>query len=214
MTHYITRRHACLLGAGLLASAASLTLTCCAKTDQNTTATSSSNLQGSISLAGSTSMEKMCEALSEGFMEAYPNVRVSVEYTGSSAGIESLTSGLCNIANSSRELSQAEKSSGIVGNVVALDGIAVIVNKANTCTSITKSQLKEIFTRSIASWSDVGGSDPPSLSLAARMPRVHVAHSKSLLMLKIVACMLKSSIQQGPYLQKWPQRQAQLDIFR
>lgn len=60
---------------------------------------------------------------------------------------------------SSRELSQAEKSSGIVGNVVALDGIAVIVNKANTCTSITKSQLKQIFTRSVASWSDVGGSD-------------------------------------------------------
>lgn len=159
MTHYITRRHACLLGAGLLASAASLALTCCAKTDQNTADTSSSNLQGSISLAGSTSMEKMCEALSEGFMETYPNVRVSVEYTGSSAGIESLTSGLCNIANSSRELSQAEKSSGIVGNVVALDGIAVIVNKANSCTSITKSQLKQIFTRSVASWSDVGGAD-------------------------------------------------------
>lgn len=159
MTRYITRRHACLLGAGLLASAASLALTCCAKTDQNTADTSSSNLQGSISLAGSTSMEKMCEALSEGFMETYPNVRVSVEYTGSSAGIESLTSGLCNIANSSRELSQAEKSSGIVGNVVALDGIAVIVNKANSCTSITKSQLKQIFTRSVASWSDVGGAD-------------------------------------------------------
>lgn len=66
MTRYITRRHACLLGAGLLASAASLALTCCAKTDQNTADTSSSNLQGSISLAGSTSMEKMCEALSEG----------------------------------------------------------------------------------------------------------------------------------------------------
>lgn len=159
MEHYVTRRQACLLGAGLLASAASLALTCCAKTDDKAADTSSSNLQGSISLAGSTSMEKMCEALSEGFMEAYPNVRVSVEYTGSSAGIESLTSGLCNIANSSRELSQAEKSSGIVGNVVALDGIAVIVNKANTCTSITKSQLKQIFTRSVASWSDVGGAD-------------------------------------------------------
>lgn len=159
MTHYITRRQACILGAGLLASTASLALTCCAKTDDKATDTSSSNLQGSISLAGSTSMEKMCEALGEGFMETYPNVRVSVEYTGSSAGIESLTSGLCNIANSSRELSQAEKSSGIVGNVVALDGIAVIVNKANTCTSITKSQLKQIFTRSITSWGDVGGSD-------------------------------------------------------
>lgn len=168
MTPYITRRHACHLGVGLLASAASLIVASCAKTDQDSTGASSSdaqnaqdpqNLQGNISLAGSTSMEKMCEALSEGFMNAYPNVHVSVEYTGSSAGIESLQQNLCDIANSSRELSEAEKASGIVGNVVALDGIAVIVNKENTCKNLTTDQLKQIFTRSISSWSDVGGSN-------------------------------------------------------
>lgn len=158
-THYITRRHVCRLGASLLVGAAGLALTACSTTNQNTTDTSSSNLQGNISLAGSTSMEKVCEALSEGFMNTYSNVHVSVEYTGSSAGIESLTNGLCDIANSSRELSQAEKTSGIVGNVVALDGIAVVVNKANTCTSVTKDQLKQIFTRSVTSWKNLGAQD-------------------------------------------------------
>lgn len=157
--HYITRRHVCRLGASLLVSAAGLALTACSTTNQNTADTSSSNLQGNISLAGSTSMEKVCEALSEGFMNTSPNVHVSVEYTGSSAGIESLTNGLCDIANSSRELSQAEKASGIVGNVVALDGIAVVVNKANTCTSVTKDQLKQIFTRSVTSWKNLGAQD-------------------------------------------------------
>lgn len=159
MTRNITRRHVCRLGASLLAGAAGLALAACSTTNQNTADTASSNLQGNISLAGSTSMEKVCEALSEGFMNTYPNVHVSVEYTGSSAGIESLTNGLCDIANSSRELSQAEKTSGIVGNVVALDGIAVVVNKANTCTNVTKDQLKQIFTRSVTSWKNLGAQD-------------------------------------------------------
>nr|MCR5101837.1 substrate-binding domain-containing protein [Butyrivibrio sp.] len=62
------------------------------------------DLSGSLSLAGSTSMEKLCEAMSESFMEANPGVTVTVEYTGSSAGIESLTQGSVDIGNASRGL--------------------------------------------------------------------------------------------------------------
>ena len=66
-------------------------------------------LSGKIQLAGSTSMEKMCGALMEAFMEEYPNVTVTTEYTGSGAGIESVTSGAVDIGNASRALSDKEK---------------------------------------------------------------------------------------------------------
>ena len=73
---------------------------------------SGSDLKGSISLAGSTSMEKLCEAMSESFMEKYPDINVTAEYTGSGAGIESLESGSVDIGNSSRNLKDSELESG------------------------------------------------------------------------------------------------------
>ena len=85
-------------------------------------------LSGKIQLAGSTSMEKMCGALMEAFMEEYPNVTVTTEYTGSGAGIESVTSGAVDIGNASRALSDKEKSAGIEENIVAIDGIAMITD--------------------------------------------------------------------------------------
>ena len=88
-------------------------------------------LSGKIQLAGSTSMEKMCGALMEAFMEEYPNVTVTTEYTGSGAGIESVTSGAVDIGNASRALSDKEKSAGIEENIVAIDGIAMITDKNN-----------------------------------------------------------------------------------
>ena len=77
-------------------------------------------LQGNLTLAGSTSMEKYCEALSESFMAANPGVTVTVEYTGSGAGLESLAAGSVDIGNSSRALTDEEKSGGEVENIVAL----------------------------------------------------------------------------------------------
>ena len=110
-------------------------------------------LSGKIQLAGSTSMEKMCGALMEAFMEEYPNV------TGSGAGIESVTSGAVDIGNSSRALSDKEKSAGIEENIVAIDGIAMITDKNNKVTNITKQQLTDIYTGKITNWKDLGGSD-------------------------------------------------------
>lgn len=120
---------------------------------------SSKELSGKIQLAGSTSMEKVCGALMEAFMEEYPNITVTTEYTGSGAGIESVTSGAVDIGNSSRALSDKEKSAGVEENIIAIDGIAMITDKNNKVTNITREQLTDIYTGKITNWKDLGGSD-------------------------------------------------------
>ncbi len=122
-------------------------------------AESSSDLSGTISLAGSTSMEKLCEAMMESFMEANPGVTVTAEYTGSGAGLESLAAGSVDIGNASRALKDDEKSNGAVENIVAIDGIAVITDKANTVTDLSSEDLAAIYTGQISNWSEVGGED-------------------------------------------------------
>ena len=117
------------------------------------------DLSGTISLAGSTSMEKLCEAMSESFMEAYPGVTVTVEYTGSGAGLESLASGSVDIGNSSRHLKDEEVAGGAVENVVAIDGIAVIVDPANSVSDIPADKLAAIYKGEITNWSELGGDD-------------------------------------------------------
>ena len=117
------------------------------------------DLSGTISLAGSTSMEKLCEAMSESFMETYPGVTVTVEYTGSGAGLESLASGSVDIGNSSRHLKDEEVAGGAVENVVAIDGIAVIVDPANSVSDIPAEKLAAIYKGEITNWSDLGGND-------------------------------------------------------
>ncbi|MDO4490380.1 MAG: phosphate ABC transporter substrate-binding protein [Lachnospiraceae bacterium] len=112
-----------------------------------------------ITLAGSTSMEKLCEAMSESFMETYPDITVTVEYTGSGAGIESLVQGSVDIGNASRGLKDGEKENGAVENVVAIDGIAVITDKENPATDLTTDQLADIYAGNITNWNEVGGID-------------------------------------------------------
>lgn len=120
---------------------------------------SGSDISGKISLAGSTSMEKVCEALMEGFMEKYPEVTVTTEYTGSGAGLESLVSGTVDIGNASRHVKEEEKSKGATENVIALDGIAVITDTNNAVTALTKEQLTGIYTGEVKNWCELGGAD-------------------------------------------------------
>ena len=123
------------------------------------TATKDAKVSGTITLAGSTSMEKLCEAMSEAFMEAYPDVTVTVEYTGSGAGIESVTSGSVDIGDSSRSLTDDEKAKGAVENIVAIDSIAVITDTDNTVTNLTTEELAKIYTGEITNWKELGGND-------------------------------------------------------
>lgn len=129
------------------------------ETAEETTEDTSTDLSGTISLAGSTSMEKLCEALSESFMEANPSVTVTTEYTGSGAGLESLAAGSIDIGNSSRHLKEEELATGAVENVVAIDGIAVITNTSNTVTDLTSDDLAKIYKGEITNWSELGGAD-------------------------------------------------------
>ena len=126
-----------------------------------TSAQAAADLSGSISMVGSTSMEKFGNALAESFMEKYPDVTVTVEFTGSSAGVEAALSGASDIGNSSRNLKDEEKSAGAVENIVAIDGIAVAVDPKNTVTDLTKDQLISIYTGEVKNWSDLGGENMP-----------------------------------------------------
>lgn len=169
-----------LIGAGILAVT---TLVACgnsnATTAQPSTAESSAaestvaassevasaettaDLSGSLSMVGSTSMEKLANALSEAFMEEYPDVTVTAEFVGSGAGIEAVTNGTADIGNSSRSLKDEEKAAGVVENVVAIDGIAVCVDPANEVADLTKEQLTNIYNGTVTNWKEVGGADEP-----------------------------------------------------
>lgn len=118
-------------------------------------------LNGSIQMVGSTSMEKLSNALAESFMEKYPGVTVSAEFVGSSAGVEAVLGGTADIGNSSRNLKDAELEAGAVENIVAIDGIAVCVDPANTVTDLSKQQLIDIYTGTVSNWSELGGTDTP-----------------------------------------------------
>lgn len=169
-----------LIGAGILAVT---TLVACGNSDattaqpsvaessaaESTVAASSeaapaettADLSGNLSMVGSTSMEKLANALSEAFMEEYPDVTVTAEFVGSGAGIEAVTNGTADIGNSSRSLKDEEKAAGVVENVVAIDGIAVCVDPANEVADLTKEQLTNIYNGTITNWKEVGGADEP-----------------------------------------------------
>ncbi len=128
---------------------------------ESSAAETETKLSGSIQMVGSTSMEKLANALAESFMEKYPDVTVTAEFVGSGAGIEAVTAGTADIGNSSRNLKDEEKANGAVENVVAIDGIAVCVDPANTVEGLTKEQLTNIYLGQITNWSEVGGADSP-----------------------------------------------------
>ena len=127
---------------------------------EDTTA-AAGDLSGTISMSGSTSMEEMVTALSEAFREANPDVQVNSEFVGSGAGIEAVTAGTVDIGNASRALTDEEKANGIVENIVAIDGIAVVVDPANEVADLTQDQLIQIYTGQVTNWSELGGSDTP-----------------------------------------------------
>lgn len=143
------------------AEASSVAESTVAASSEAAPAETTADLSGSISMVGSTSMEKLANALSEAFMEEYPDVTVTAEFVGSGAGIEAVTNGTADIGNSSRSLKDEEKAAGVVENIVAIDGIAVCVDPANEVADLTKEQLTNIYNGTITNWKEVGGADEP-----------------------------------------------------
>ena len=130
-----------------------------APTDAPATSAAPTVPSGTVSTDGSTSMEKVIGALSEAFMEANSKVSVTYNPTGSSAGIQAVQEGRCDIGLSSRALKDEEKASGLLETILAYDGIAVIVNPANPVEDLTLAQIADIYTGKITNWSELGGSD-------------------------------------------------------
>ena len=116
-------------------------------------------LSGTVATDGSTSMEKVIGALGEAFMEANSGVNFTYNPTGSGSGITAVSEGRCDIGLSSRALKDSEVASGLVGTVLAYDGIAVIVNPANTVEDLDIETIAKIYTGEITNWSAVGGAD-------------------------------------------------------
>lgn len=118
-------------------------------------------LSGSIQIVGSTSMQKLANALAESFMEKHRGVTVNVEFVGSGAGIEAVANGRADIGNSSRSLKYEEEARGVMENVVAIEGIAVCVDGTNKVSGLTVQQLTDIYTGAVTNWKMVGGADVP-----------------------------------------------------
>ena len=143
-------------------TAAKQTTKAAEQTDAKTEAAKeTADLSGSISMVGSNFHGKFANALSETFMEKYPKVTVTAEFVGSGAGVEAVANGSADIGNASRNLKDEEKAKGVVENIVAIDGIAVVVDPANTVEDLTKDQLAGIYDGTVTNWKDVGGSDAP-----------------------------------------------------
>ncbi|MCD6426819.1 MAG: PstS family phosphate ABC transporter substrate-binding protein [Caldisericaceae bacterium] len=123
------------------------------------------NSEKSIVLNGSTTVFPIAQRAAEEFMNLHSDVNVSVRGTGSGNGIAALINGTCDIADASRPMKDEEikkaKENGVnpVSTVIAKDAIAIIVNKDNPIKSITKEQLKEIYTGQITNWKELGGAD-------------------------------------------------------
>lgn len=113
-----------------------------------------------VSTDGSTSMENVIGFLSEAYMQENNGVKVSYNPTGSSVGIQAVESGRCDIGLSSRDLKETE-TKNLEGTVVAIDGIAVIVNPENTVNNLSIEQIAKLYTGEITNWKELGGSDAP-----------------------------------------------------
>ncbi len=116
-------------------------------------------LSGTVATDGSTSMEKVIGALGEAFMEQNKGVTFTYNPTGSGSGITAVGEGRCDIGLSSRALKDDEKASGLKETVLALDGIAVIVNPANPVSDLGVETIAKIYTGEITNWKEVGGND-------------------------------------------------------
>ena len=159
-----------LFSLALAAAMALSMLTGCGGNSGNANDTNGSDAQGSqagqteqlsgvVNTNGSTSMEKVMQVLIEAFKEQQPNVTVNYTGSGSGAGVTSAIDGTADLGLASRALKSEEEGKGAQAHIVALDGVAIVVNPENTVEDLTVDQIAQIFKGEITNWKDLGGTD-------------------------------------------------------
>ena len=122
---------------------------------QNTKAYSSNKASGKVVVAGSSSISPVMEKLIEAYKGVNPNAKIELQTSDSTTGVTNAINGTCDIGMASRALKDSEKAKGVQEITIAIDGIAVIVNKVNPVADMTKTQVEQIFTGKTIKWSDV-----------------------------------------------------------
>ena len=130
-----------------------------ADTGADSNAPAETTVSGTVSTDGSTSMEKVSNSLGESFMAMNKDVKFTYNPTGSGSGIQAVSEGRCDIGLSSRALKDDEKASGLTETILALDGIAIVVNPENPVSDLDVDTIAKIYTGEITNWKDVGGND-------------------------------------------------------
>lgn len=121
----------------------------------NTGAYKASGQKGKITIGGSSSVTPVMEKLKEAYVKVNPDVTIDVQQNDSSSGMKGAIDGIYDIGMASRDVKDSEKEAGLNSIKIALDGIAVIVNKDNTLDAITSEQIKNIYTGSLTKWSEI-----------------------------------------------------------
>lgn len=121
----------------------------------NTGAYKASGQKGKITIGGSSSVTPVMEKLKEAYVKVNPDVTVDVQQNDSSSGMKGAINGIYDIGMASRDVKDSEKEAGLNSIKIALDGIAVIVNKDNALDAITSEQIKNIYTGSLTKWSEI-----------------------------------------------------------
>lgn len=114
-----------------------------------------SGLNGKVTLAGSTSVAPVMEKMADAYKQINEDVTIEIQQSGSSAGITSTIEGACDIGMASRDLKDSEMEKGLTSTVIAMDGIAVIVNKNNGVEDLTSEQIKNIYIGDVTDWAEV-----------------------------------------------------------
>lgn len=140
-----------LMTAGLLAG--------CSKTQNPQGAGSGTEPAGSLTVAGSTSVQPFSEVLAEEYMALHKQAIVNVQGGGSTQGVEAAINGAAGIGAISRDLKPEEKAKGLVETKIALDGIAIVVNPANPITNLRAEDVRNIYLGNVANWKQLGGKD-------------------------------------------------------
>lgn len=127
--------------------------------DQESQENNEGALSGTITIAGSTSVQPLSDELRKVFEEKHPDVTINVQGGGSSAGVKAAANGAAEIGAASRKLKESEKDLGLNVITIARDGIAIAVHPSNTVSDISLEEIKKVYTGQITNWKELGGKD-------------------------------------------------------